>query len=342
MIAIPDARANGTPIIADVRAPWEHDQTGYVFPPVVTGFERTSIQDFGKGEFDLSAAYSDPATHTETTLYLFHAGLADPSVWHDRILVAMSSGALGTLGDTTTTVFTPPTRQAGAGIRSVAPLEGKSSKATGVAIYPFADWLIAVRMTSRTLEPSALDARLAAFVQDLSAPAVPTKSAPPAYLIAPCEDALPEKQAKIFRPTMMDAMIGAAADLPNKDLPYDEAALAPMGVVWCRDSASTNDYGVYRADGTKKRYIVAVGDAGMTAFVGADKLGAQLSGAANMYQMLVRTVDHTYVYPRFSRLPAVNQVIGQISRGSPISSATRGKTDKTITLPSPSEGKEAH
>ncbi len=335
-LALVPAPAFADPIVVDVAARWSHAQTHFSFAPQVSEFERIAIQDFGKDELDVSAAYSDRTSGTEVTIYLFHAGLADASVWHDRIVSAMGSGELGELNmrEARTTIFTPPSGQTSAGIRTVAPLSGKSAKATGVAIYPFADWLLAIRATSHRLDAPALDARLAAFVEALSAPQAPI-DAPPAYPILACDSALPQKPAKIYKPTMMDALLGASVDIPDKKSPYDKASLPLEKATWCRDPVSTRDYGVYRSNGTRKSYIVAVGDAGMTASVAPDTLsGVFRSDSANAFQMTVRTVDHAYAYPRFTGLPAVEQVIAQITKGQPISSATRGSPDRTLTLPS--------
>ncbi|MBH0113135.1 hypothetical protein I5E68_09275 [Novosphingobium sp. YJ-S2-02] len=331
------------PIVAPVDAEWYHGLTGYAFEPEVAGFARLEIQDLGKAQLDISSTYSDEATQTEATVYLFHAGLADASVWHDRILATMASGKLGTLGTAAanTTIFTPPSGQPDAGIRTVAPLSGESARSTGVAIYPFADWLLAVRMTSHSLQAADLDTRLSAFVTAFSAPHAPIGAAK-AYAIKACDNALPQKTAKIYKPTMMDALLGATIGAAPKDETYDSGALPAKDADWCRDPASTADYGVYRSKGTRKHYIVAVSDAGMTASVGEETLSGLVNeSSAPSYQMIVRTVDHAYAYPRFTRLPSVKQVMTQIIKGQPISSATRGAAETTINLPSPTSGKDS-
>ncbi|WP_226635515.1 hypothetical protein [Novosphingobium profundi] len=341
--ALAPASAHADPIKVDVEADWHHAQTKFVFAPQVSRFERIAMKDYGNAELDVTAAYSDGATQTEATVYLFHAGLADASVWHDRILAFIERGELGTLdtSQTRTSTFTPPSGQPSAGIRSVGPLSGTSAKSTGIAIYPFADWLLAVRMTSHSLDPDALDVRLSTFVEELSAPRAPI-GAPKAYPILACTKPLPNKAAKFYKPTMMDALLGATINLTNKDETYDSGALPPKDADWCRDPSSTSEYGVYRSKGTRSSYIVAVGDSGTTASVGRETLSGAISGSLSpSFQMTVRTVDHAYAFPRFTRLPAVSQVVAQIYKGQPISSATRGSPDTTITLPSGLSDEEA-
>lgn len=335
------AAANTTPVVADVGTAWEHAATGTAFPVELAGFTRSRIEDFGKAQLDIGATYTQESSDTEATLYLFHAGLVDASVWHDRILaVVNSSGRLGQIDQqhSRSGTFTPSTGEANAGLRTVMPLTGSKLKATGIAIYPVSDWLIAIQMTSRDLDQAALDAQLAAFAQSIHSASPPAAKTPVAYLIGDCATALPQKQAKLYPPSMMDALLGASLGAAQKDAVLDEEAHPAEGTVWCRDASSNGSYGVYRANGSDDSFIVALGDSGATASVGIDGLAGVLGGHSKAYMMQFRTVDRMYAFRRFNRLPAASQVVEMIEKDAPISSSTRGTGNTTITL-SPSAGK---
>lgn len=331
------ASANTTPIVVDVAADWTHEQTSLRFPPALAGFARSQIEDYTTSQLDIAATYQDAGSKSWASIYVFRAGLPDASLWHDRILAVIGRGALG-LPDASggvSTTFVPTGGASQSGIRTSLAMQGKVT-ASGVAIYAHGDWLVSVRMSSPTWTRGELDARLAAFTAAIGAQP-DSQSQPPAYAIAPCADALPTKAAKRVKPDMTAALLAGAlmGVIEDKKAEPESDETAAKAAPYCRDAASTGDYGVYRWGPARDGFVVAFQDAGTAATVVPDAMGALLGGAKGQYAMSLSMVNRRSSYAPFKGLPTVQQVVEAIGREQPMSSTSRGTGkdgDETITI----------
>ena len=328
------------PIAADVAAVWTHDQSGLSAPPALAGFDRTGVEQYDRAQRDVAISYSDRASHTTTTLYVFFAGLPDVSLWHDRIRVAMGAGVLGTpdFANAKDTVFNAPGESAPGGLRTSVAMTGKSTKASGVAIFAHNGWLIATRMSSDTLDRDALDARLAAFIAALPVPA--GKAAPaPVYIVAPCTGAFDPPPAK---PIDGGPLPTTAIELGMQATVMDKPDKAPTGH-WCRGTPSQLGFGVYRREG-EPGYVIAIGDGGSAISVVPDLVASELHEGVSAYAVfLATTVDRTG-YGVFDGVPSFGQAIALINAHRPlvgVNRATRPGEKTNITIYSSDPAKKA-
>ena len=317
-LAAAPAMASTTPIVADVSAAWTHAGTGMTFSPTLGGFAREGIEDFGAGQLDIAASYGDPGSGTVATLYVFHAGLADVSVWHDRILSVIGMGALGTpdRDHALAAVFTPAGQGAESGLRTTMAMAGRDIAASGVAVFAHDDWLVVVRMSSHTLAPAALDARLAGFVGALAVPAAKV-AAPAAYRIAACGAPMPTAAATRLPsgadPQTLAGLLVSIIDVPRE--PGRDAAPAPQPR--CRDRDSGVQFGLYHGGDPAAGFTVAIGDDGNAVTVAPDLI-AKAHGLADHYTVTLATVDKRIGYAGFAGLPTLAQVAGIVGHERPV------------------------
>jgi hypothetical protein len=310
------------PIAVDATMAWVQPVIGIKYPPMLAGFNRTRVVEYDTAQRDVSAGYNDGASGTTATVYAFHAGFADASIWHDRIRYAMTNGLLGTPDFATgvTGKFTPPGESTLTGLRTSVRMSGKTITASGVAIFAHDDWLIAVRMSSSRLDRDALDAKLAALVAAL--PLAPAKTAPKAvYTIEQCAVPLPSVSAVLAEQSTADT---TAMALGSLDLPVKPGKAAPVGDQWyCREPGATTNVGVYRLNGATDGYLVAMGDSGATAIVANNLILDQLHAGARHYSIRLAMTAQTLVFPATVGMPAPMQVTDMIARTRPLASVNR-------------------
>lgn len=315
------------PIAADVAAVWQHEQSGLSAPPALAGFDRTAVVQYDKAQRDVAISYSDRTNHTETTLYVFFAGLPDVALWHDRIRVAMGAGLLGTpdFANAKDTVFTAPGETAPGGLRTSVAMTGKSTRASGVAIFAHNGWLIATRMSSGSLDRDALDARLAAFMAALPLP--PGKAAPaPVYVVAPCTGAFDPPPAKLVDGGPLPT---TAVELGLQATAMDKLDKLPTGH-WCRGTPSQLGFGIYRREG-EPGYVIAIGDSGSAVSVVPDLVASELNKGTSAYAVFLATTADRTGYGVFDGVPSFGQAIALINAHHPLVGVNRATRpgDKT-------------
>jgi hypothetical protein len=334
------ASAQPTPIPISPAATWKQEEAKLEMPPGIDGFRREDLVDYGDQRLDVSGTYKDPASRTTATLYLFRPSIANVGLWHDRSLASIQPhGPLGTI-DRATAVTAPIVLHGpgggATGLRTVMPVSGGAFVSTGLAMFQLRDWLVAVRMSSQTLDQTQLAARLDSFVAALSYDPAGMSQASAAAM-ADCADALRFKSAKrANRPdlgaTLLLSALSGAAD--NDDSDHKQAAPPPPSVTFCRDPASTLEAGVYRADGSTEGYVIAVGDNGTSIDVARQPSAALLGGGgANDYWVNLSTVYASSTYRGFRNLPPPDKVIDVVRSEAPLSTVTRDASgDTTVNL----------
>jgi hypothetical protein len=340
------ASAEPTRLQLDPNASWEHRWTKLQMPPRLDGLTRTWIADFGTGQLDMIGTYQDPATRTTASLYLFRAGLADVSVWEDRIAQTIRANTqLGTADQAHALVgpFTPTGHAADSGYVVVYPESGQTFTASGFSLFPHDGWLVAVRMTSGTLTPEALRARLASFTAAILL-AAGKFTYPRAEAMADCPEALsfgpPAPRATRDRASLL--LLGAVAT--NARRPTDDkgkpTTTAPARE-FCRDRLSAPMFNVYRAHGVRDSYVIAAADSGVAINVGRLDMTALPGGKANYWATLATAADIRFFGP-FETLPTPQQVIQAVSSEPPAGSVVDPPEGKpTINLPSGSRQRRA-
>lgn len=335
MVAAPVA-ARDLPVPADKG--WQHAETGLILPARLDGLGRTQLTDSTDSERDIAAGFADAARSEIATVYLFHPSIDSVPMWFDRAEAAIGTNAmLGTTAPSTPDplAFVPPTGQAASGLRRVYRTSKSGFRATGLAVLPMGDWLVAVRVSRTDGDLAALDAAVSRIVAAIRWPAKIATRAPDAVPIRPCAKPVAWKKAKLRKPEMNDAIGGALLGIVAQQA-ADRSTAAPKTTVdtpplWCRDDASTDQYGVYRTD-TGAGYVVALGDAGRSISV-TEGLSAILNPGAGprMSIMLDDVDDSRSTYGTFDALPRPDQAVDLVLHGQP-QSRGRGK-QITIGIP---------
>jgi hypothetical protein len=305
------------PVEVDVS--WQHPHVDIALPATLAGFTRIDLVRYDEDQYNLAATFTEAASGTTATVYIYRAGVPDVTIWADRAATGMlSSYRLGEvdLEATRFGAFTPPDGSgADSGFRIVAPLSGRANTATGLAILNHDGWLVKLRMTSRRLDIDALEARIGEFVDAL--PLGPAKTPAPAFAaIEDCPSRLKlKKAAKLMQLDMMGTiLLGGALAAAHKERTDHQG----KGIRWCRESLG-DGFAVYRPDGAEKTYAIALGDAGITASVNAFDMAGLMQPSRGY---LVRVSDGVTeeILPPFDRLPKPEQVVGIVGRVGAVTS----------------------
>ncbi|MET0309761.1 MAG: hypothetical protein ABW023_13725 [Sphingomonas sp.] len=311
---------------------WQHAHTGLIVPQTLGGLARTGITDSSNNELDVAVQFGDPNL-THVTLYLFRPALMSVPMWFDRIETQIRHGDV--FGDavptTDTLAFVPPKASAAAALRRVYKPGKASFSATGAAVLPLGEWLVAIRLSSSTLDPAALDAKLTEVVTGLQWPAPKAEAAetPAAAPIQACASPLAySDKAKLKKPDMTMALIGAALvnAAQNSELKKTVENAGPAN--FCREGSGEREFAAYRALPLQgDSYLIAIADAGRTISV---QPALQLDEKRPGYSVTVNDLANSYIYPPFDKLPAPARVMEAIGKTRPISSTTRSGKDITI------------
>ena len=306
---------------------WKHAETGIVVTATMLGLARAAISDSTENERDVSLQFEDADRATSLTYYIFHPAEMSVPMWFDRAQTAILQRDIYG-GATPATVepvaFAPPNTSVPAALRQVYTPGKGPYRATGLAVLPVDEWLVAIRLSSALLDPAALDARLGEAIAALRWPATVAAPAIAATPISACADTQTYKKAKLQKPDMMQALLGGTGALVAK-----EKDTKP--VTWCRNGEATVLYGVYRADGTKAAYTLAIGDSGRVATVGGG-IGSLLGKGG--YEVNYRDLDGSVsVFPSFDRLPEPTQLLSLVFKGGAISRVDPGSSKGgTVTI----------
>ncbi|GHC93446.1 hypothetical protein [Novosphingobium pokkalii] len=312
------------PIVVDTAAAWTHPPTGVVLPPAIGTFTRTSVSQSEHGLADVSIGYNDNETGTTLTIYVFRAGWPQAPLWADRLsqVMGMTVQRLGgtPAGTPRLTVFTPTGHASASAMRVVQGAQGGALLATGAVVIPAGAWLVTMRMSSRKLDPAALDAQLAAAAAALRVPA-PAKALPAAVPIAPCSDALSLPQAERAAPWDRHAILTGALLAATRNQTEPPKGKLPIGPdprlsLLCRDPASRVERGLYRLPEDKQRYIIALGDAGVIIEAGPSVL-AQIFKQPAMFDVTLSVFDKTAIYPPYASLPTPDQAMSALANVKP-------------------------
>ena len=306
------------------RSAWQHAETGMILPREAGGLARREVLDLGTGELDIVGQY-EGTDGTVATVYLFRTGMPDVPMWFDRALTAIRErpDQYGRAGEAAPAAFARPGAAAPSGLRAALDLTGGRYRSTGLAVAPLGDFLLKVRISAPTLDRAGMDALLIRFVEGLRWPA-PRGAEFAAAPVEPCAEPLRLRRARLVRSdighSLLDALSGAIRRPPDATEPP---------AAFCREPGATLQYGVYRPDGSRDAYLIALNDAGIALRVGAG-LGSLLDGRTSArISMTLPGRNSTAALPAFNRLPPPEQAIAVAfgSRGPGISVSTSTERD---------------
>lgn len=320
--AQPQAQPQPRTLAVPAGSAWQHAETGMILPTGSAGLTRREISDLGAEEMDVVVHYVG-AEGVLASVFLFRTAVPEPALWFDRAAAAISAEpGYGLAGAPlpAPAPFARPGASAASGLRVSIDLPAGQFRSTGVAVAPLGDHLLKIKISARSLDRAALDALLTRFIEGLRWPA-PQPGERAAAPVEPCGRPLSFRNARVVRAGMaevlMDAVIGSVPPEGERQLP-----------VYCREPGATRDYGVYRANGSRDSYLIALNDAGIALALGqAGELGELLGGGRGGRRVSMTLLDRasTAVLPSFNRLPPPAQAIGVAfnTRGNVISVSTR-------------------
>ena len=293
-------------------AAWEHAETGMILPANAGGFARGALTDSSGGaERDVSGTYSDLATRSVATVYVYRTMLPNAPLWFDRSLTQLPLMPVYTPAGAfppAITAFAPPKASSASGLRASFALVNGKLKSTALAIAPLRGWLIKVRMSSETLDAPALEARLADFIAGLRWPAEGKVPPPQAVPVAACGKPLSFKKAKIVRDDLAQVLINSVMAGASTD--------ASGPVTYCREQGQPSERALYRPVGTDNSYVIALDDAGRFLTLGPalsiEGIGA---GGNRRFSLTHSRGDSNAVLPSFNRLPSPEQALALAGSG---------------------------
>ena len=281
---------------------WQHARTGLILMAKLGDFQRTKLADNSASEFDIAATYQNVDRSATADVYLYRPGVADLPMWFDRSQYAMGTNEHVKLGAPfgSITRFALPGSTVESGLRVIYQRSDKPSGATGLAMAPLGDWLVAVRLTTDLADAPKLEAMLADLMTKIRWPA-DRAVAKSAILVEACTSSLKYKHAKVIKPDLTQALLGAALSSTKSDVAKDTKPAPPP--VYCRESVQTADYAIYRSDNDVHSYVMAIGDAGVAAEVSP---AITLTGGT-AYSVVLETAASSDSYPNLTACPNRNR-----------------------------------
>ncbi len=328
---------------------WVHKGTGIALPTSLGGEPRKAIYDLTTGEWDVIAQYEKPDRSTIITVYIYQSSVATVPIAFAQARRAISinemrnPGFVGTFDPATPTVaFAPVAGGTASGLR-VSFASSGSYKSTALAIAPMGrDTLVKLRVSSKTLDKSGMDALLNKIIADLSLPK-DAVSQPAAVEVADCPDAMPQfkttKDAKSSNSggaSILGALVGLASS--------DDAAKsgAPLRPTFCRSGflgSAEEGFAQYRILGGSEYYLVSLVDNGTVMVVASDRAteilqaedGAK-NGSKPSYSIQLFQPGSITNYVPQDGMPSPQQALSIIEANRWVTRTGVGKKDSKIEV----------
>jgi hypothetical protein len=307
---------------AAAKAEWVHKPTGLRVPDKIgDDLVKGEVRDASNGkQTNIWVQYGTDGDLA--TLYVYRSAYPDAGLWFQRTEAAMR-GNVGLSGD-----LPPPAEVALFGaaapnaLRQVYTLDGSTNgfRSTAVLIVNHGEWLIKVRLSSTTLDATALGERLDRFVVAMK---VKKAADNPLAKIADCN--APVAPATATAVTDSKARMGllVGGGVVAQMAARGSAGLAQDDANWCRDPdpALAKIATVYRAKAGDD-WVMLIGDSGVAAATAQSLLGDQ----PKLTGLFLQTPEQTALLEAFDRAPApdtaVREVLGPVMSGqrAPIAS----------------------
>lgn len=307
------------------KASFKHPHSKIQLPPVLAGLPRSGAMEFEADQLDMASEYATPDASEAYTIYIYRNVAAGVPVWFDRARWMVENRA--TLGTPTlhgAGAFVPPGRTNASGLLATYALDGKAYRSTGVALLPVGDWLVKMRISSQSLSPSELEARMKTALAEIAWPKK-MDPAPEAVPVAGCTTSLAlsgeakpaEKDESSGAAMLVGALIGQMGAMEKAPRP----AAAPTAIRWCRDPTAVEGGAVYRADAQTDGYLITLGDSGRAVSAGRNAATALMESAGEKktggerYEVSVIFLAQTMTSALLDRLPPPAQALTIAGKG---------------------------
>lgn len=321
------AQSSPRPLNVPADKAWQHAETELILSSQIAGLARTSLQDAGTGELDVSAQYEAEDRSTIATVYIYRPQIPDVPLWFDRARSTIERNdvyRISTGGAVPPRTFALPGSAVSSGLSAAYPFSFEGFRSTALAVAPLDQWIVKVRMSSRTLSPGDLTAKVESFARAIRWPESRSAAAP-AVPISDCPTNLTFRKAKLLKPSLGQALLGSlmtvAADGKEPE----------TQVTYCREQDEGARYSAYRITGSDDRYLLAVGDAGRAVSIAP---ALSLDGGKPDYSVTFLDLGTTVIYPSFDRLPSPEQVMETLPDIDPVSSVNVGTSNVSMHVAS--------
>jgi hypothetical protein len=345
MMLCPGVAQAQTPraIELSARAAFKHRHSKVQLPPVLAGLPRTRAMEYEPDQLDTLSEYAAPDLSETYTVYIHRNVAGGVPVWFDRARAMIEQRT--TLGAPTlhsAGAFVPPGRGNASGLLATYAVAGKGYRSTGLAMVPAGEWLIKMRVSSHSLSPAELEARMKSALAEIAWPKKPAP-APDAAPVADCATGLAltgdAKPAEKDESSGAEMLVGALMGQMGAIREAPGQAAVPTATRWCRDPIELADGAVYRADEQADGYLIALGDAGRAVSAGRnaaqillDSAGEKKAGGGR-YEVRLIFLAQTMSSPLLDRLPPPAQALAIAKEGRFATSfGTWGKGKGQLTL----------
>lgn len=334
------ALASATPLAArELAVPakngWQHRDTGLILMPRLAGLQRTGLSDTTQSEHDVAAQFEAPDQSVIATVFLFKPAIADAALWFDRGITTLQARDIFrgvTPARAAPIAFAAGGAPAASSLRQIYTKASGPYRSTALAVMPLGEWIIAIRMSAKSLSAQELDAGLMQLIGAIRWPRTTAVSgtgtgsaapAPAAVPVTACAAPLTFRKAKALKPEGGDMLMQMIGALAGQDASASKTATSPPPLPlplpsrWCREGEATIGYGVYRSDrADAEGYALALGDAGRIVWVQPSLMG-QIEKDGRYSVSLADVDGRVLAFPSFSAMPAPAQVWDLVRKGQP-------------------------
>ena len=308
------------------RSGWQHRDTGLILMSRLAGLQRTGLSDTTQSEHVVAAQFEAPDQSVIATVFLFKPAIADVALWFDRGSTTLQEGNVfrGAVPASAAPIgFAAGGAPAASSLRQVYTKAGGPYRSTALAVMPLGEWIVAVRMSAKSLSAQELDAGLMQLIGAIRWPpatAGSTAGATPAPATVPvtaCATPLTFHKAKALKPEGGDMLMQMIGTLAAQEAPASKTATPPAPSRWCREGEATAGYGVYRSNrADAEGYALALGDAGRIVWVQPSLMG-QIEKDGRYSVSLADVDGRVLAFPSFNAMPAPGQVWDLVRKGEP-------------------------
>lgn len=338
------ALAQPTEIEISPDQDWQHRWTSMQFPARIDEFEREKVFEFEDRETNVSANYWDEKTETILSIYIYRPGNPEVAIWFDRALYSIGArDVLGTvdIDDMKVGNFVPSGGTVAAGQYAVIRVDG-NFRSTAVSLYRAGEWLVKLRISSRRLSVSKMDALVRKTLSGM--PPLDGVASELAYFVEECDTPLSFSQSLPFNDPKGDMALALEASLAAIPVGSAEAG-DTTPARYCREGPQQQQVSIYRKGGSPDSYFVAVGDSGSGFSVFPLPLyGAEPGGesAVSVHRVQSASGLAVSIHRPFIGMPTIQEAADAVYRQPSLARVSRplGNEEAKVEINSPrSSGK---
>ena len=137
---------------------WQHQDTGLILTSRLAGLPRTALSDTTQSEHDVMARFEAPDQSVVASVFLFKPAIADVALWFDRGATTLQANEI--FRGAAPVGLAAGGAPVASSLRQVYAGAMGPYRSTALAVMPLGEWIVAVRMSAKSLSAEQLDAGL--------------------------------------------------------------------------------------------------------------------------------------------------------------------------------------